>query len=76
MTNLDYLFDVIVLTETWLHEEEFKNYSFYGYDGYHCARKRKKGGGVAIYVNTNLKSNESEILEEDVTDLNIEILLV
>ena len=74
LTNLDYLFDVIVLTETWLDDEEFKNYSLFGYDGYHCARKRKKGGGVAIYVNANLKSNESEISEEDVTDLNIENL--
>ena len=74
LTNLDYLFDVIVLTETWLDDEEFKNYSFNGYDGYHCARKKKKRGGVAIYVNTNLKSNESEILEQDVINLNIEHL--
>ena len=46
---------VIVLTETWLDSESDFNH-IPGYRAYHSVRKNKKGGGVTVLVDLNLKS--------------------
>jgi hypothetical protein len=45
----------LVLTETWFNDSNI--YDIEGYVGYHVYRQASKGGGVSIYVSTNLKSD-------------------
>ena len=47
--------DVIILTETWLKDDE--TYEINGYVGYHVSRKERRGGGVTIYVRDCFISN-------------------
>lgn len=49
--------DVIIIARTWLQQEEEKYYQIEGYHGHFCLREtKKKGCGVAIYVNNKLNS--------------------
>ena len=54
--NTEIKFDVIAVTETWLKPNECDSlFNISGYDLYTKSRTIKSGGGVAIYVNNNLK---------------------
>lgn len=49
-------FNIIAVSETWLNEEKGYNVELEGYELYTMNRKNKKGGGVAIYVDSALTS--------------------
>ena len=56
INNLNYSFDVIAISETWIDDSFDVNYiNIDGYNLYHINRNYKKGGGVALYVKNNLK---------------------
>ena len=54
--------DIIIITETWIHNGETDNYRINGYVGNHCcgcAPKRdgrKTRGGVSIFIKYNINN--------------------
>ena len=52
--SLNYKFDIIAISETWVSELEHNKFNINGYDVYHTNRKNKRGGGVALYVKQEL----------------------
>ena len=50
LSSVNYKFDIIAISETWMSEPEHNKLNINGYDVYHTARKNKRGGGVALYV--------------------------
>ena len=58
--------DVFVFSETWFKSDNCTDIA--GYVGYHSCRNDRTGGGVSVYVRSEIKSNFREELS-DVTDL-------
>lgn len=57
LSTLEIKFDIICLTETWLHADNFIDNFFPGYAGFHLTRESsRRGGGVAVYVGNNLNA--------------------
>ena len=54
LSSLNYKFDIIAISETWVSEPEQNKFNINGYDVYHTTRKNKRGGGVALYVKQEL----------------------
>lgn len=50
----NYNAEIIIFIETWLYEEEINNYKINNYTSFHLTDNTKRGGGVAIYVKSNL----------------------
>ena len=55
ITALDFHFDVIALSETWLIDNDSDNFNIDGYKMFTCSRTNKNGGGVALYINDSLQ---------------------
>lgn len=54
--DLDYIFDVITLSETWFNtSSNIDLYHIPGYDMCHIDRSDKRGGGVALYIHNSIK---------------------
>jgi hypothetical protein len=52
LSELEFNFDIIAVSETWLSDNNNnREYEIDGYVPYFCSRQNKKGGGVALYVN-------------------------
>jgi len=43
-------YDIIVLTESWVYNNEIRYYSLGGYTTYLSKRENKRSGGVVLYV--------------------------
>ena len=74
--DLDIKFDIIAISETWLHSES--NLSLFETSGYdHCNvdRKGKKGDGVALYVKNDDDYKVSDNLSLTITE-NTEFLTI
>lgn len=53
---------LVSVTETWfIPGNELK---IVGYDGFYCSRRNRKGGGLAIYVESSI-SNRVQVIESD-----------
>lgn len=69
LNALDYNFDVIAVSETWLSLISNTELCYLpGYDLCHKDRKNKRGGGVALYIKTSLKYkvvDRLSIVEDD-----------
>ena len=61
---LDLKFKIIALTESWLQDSNWDLYNLPGYDVFDSHRSYKKGGGVAIYI-------DSMYISKRRTDLDI-----
>ena len=55
LSLLEYKFDIVAVTETWLDSKDNSQYQLEGYTAYFCSRVGKKGGGVGLYVSNSLK---------------------
>ena len=72
LTNFS--FSVIGLSETWLHVNSPDMYNIPDYDMLHADRKEGRGGGVALYVKTNIDYRlRKDIHVEGVEDIFIEV---
>ena len=52
--NLNLSFDVVGLCETFVNDESRKLYRIDNYTAYHATRKQRTGGGIALYVKSEL----------------------
>jgi hypothetical protein len=51
----NFSFDLIILTESWITEDQFAYYPLEGYTGYICSRKDgTKSGGVIVFVRNEI----------------------
>lgn len=50
LETLNYEFDIIGLTETWLHRDNANIYNMKNYSHCYSHRSNKKGGGVSIFI--------------------------
>ena len=72
-------FSVIVLTESWCSETAIEN-SLLILDNYysvHQTRNNKKGGGICIYINKQLKfklTNDIDIFNNQIETCSVEII--
>jgi len=57
LTCINYKFDIISLTESWLSDSNQHLYNVDGYDSFHSLRPPgKRGGGITVLVNSDLKA--------------------
>ena len=72
-------FSIIAISETWLTEERGVNFEIAGYELNYINRKNKRGGGVAIYVDSRLRYKIIENMTTAIDDvcecISIEILM-
>ena len=62
-------FKLIALSETWLNEEKGAEFPMEGYKLYFLNRRNKRGGGVALYVDNDLKCKQVEPMSIATDDL-------
>lgn len=62
-------FKIIALSETWMDEERGCDFHIDGYELHHINRVNKKAGGVALFVNSDLKCKPIECMTVAVDDL-------
>ena len=61
LSQLEVKFDVVAISETWFNDYTSTNvFNMKGYVMHYVSRSAGKGGGVAIYVNSNLKCKKIE----------------
>jgi len=52
-------FDIIAISETWLNDyDDLKQYDLDQYNAYYCSRHGKAGGGVALYIKSELQQKK------------------
>ena len=76
LEELDWLFDVITVPETWIKESVSSYTMLENYRMCHTHRQNKKGGGVAIYIKNNLDLNKIDVLSTSIEDVIMEIFTV
>ena len=83
LTLQDYLkgfknkFSIVAITETWLKDDMINEVQMEGYSLYSLNRKHKKGGGVALYINSNLRTkiiSEMTEMENEIEMITVEIM--
>lgn len=60
---------VIALSETWLTDEKGVEFHFEGYELFYVNRINKRGGGVSLYVSSDLKCKTIECMTTATEDL-------
>src|SRR5277367_4148457 len=83
LDGFDCVFDMIIITECWLKEDEIQFYSLPNYNCSHALRESDKAGGVMIYTRNNLNAQEtvgsigdSEMVEISLIDYKITICAI
>lgn len=66
--SLKYTAHIIVLSETWLRENDGKHFNIPGYRSFHSIRVHKRSGGVSIFVDELIEA--TQLHEEDCDDSN------
>ncbi|KAI2647507.1 DNA-directed RNA polymerase subunit omega [Labeo rohita] len=69
LNTLQNKFTVIALSETWLTDEKGVEFHFEGYELFYVNRIYKRGGGVALYVSSDLKCKIIECMTTAIADL-------
>ena len=66
LSNLNHMFTVVALSESWLKDQNFELYGLDGYQAEHQYRSHKGGGGVSLFV----KEGIEYFLREDISVKN------
>ena len=72
LDSLKFSFSVIGISETWLHNNSPDMFNLPNYKLIRADRKGRRGGGVAFYINQNIKFN----VRSDITFSNAETLFI
>ena len=79
LADLNYKFDIIAISETWLDSNRVDNYNLDGYDSFHSVRDYKGGGGVLVFVNSDLACqflpHKSVVVEGLLETITIEVII-
>lgn len=68
-------YDIIIITESWLYEDEICRYYLPGFTLKAQCRNDKRSGGVVVYVKENMQYNSvnTEILSANVIHLRFQL---
>lgn len=69
LRQLNKQFTAIAISETWLSLQETATADIEGYEMFYVSRTKRKGGGVALYINKNLRSKKMECMSLVVDDI-------
>ena len=76
LSELKCEFEIIAISETWLHSSILCDFSLEGYDAYHSTRETT-GGGVALFVKTNIEckilKSKSVVIDELFECITVEL---
>ena len=75
LANLDFSFDIIGLTETWLNKDIADLYKINTYNHIYRCGEKQKGGGVSLYLNPHLVYKERHDIEKHFTS-SAEVLII
>ena len=79
ITALEFKFDVIAISESWLSDNDNDTFCLEGYDILSCSRLNKKGGGVVLYIRESLQHKylpeKSKCIDNCAEILSVEITL-
>ncbi len=64
LNTIDYGFSIIGLTETWLNTNNAENFNLKGYEHVYNCRQEKRGGGVSLYLKSELQFAERKDLSK------------
>ena len=64
LSSIDFTFDVIAVTETWLSDDDLDFFQMDEYDDIHTCIPNRGGGGVALYINRLLQSTPLPLLSK------------
>ena len=64
LSSIDFTFDVIAVTETWISDDDIDSFHMDDYDDIHTCRPNRGGGGVALYINRLLQSKPLPLLSK------------
>lgn len=69
MSSIKGKFKLIALSETWLSKDKGADMYMEGYELHHMNRGNKRGGGVALYVDSDLKCKPVKLMMAAIQDL-------
>ena len=69
LEELEWLFDVITVPETWIKESVSSYTMLENYQMCHTHRQDKNGGGVSIYIMNKLDFNKIYVLSTNIKDV-------
>ena len=61
-------FSAVAVSETWLTDEIVKDYELQGYHMFYVNRRKKRGGGVALYVDETLQCKQVKNMSKEIDD--------
>ncbi|KAL7396416.1 hypothetical protein ABVT39_005480, partial [Epinephelus coioides] len=61
-------FSAVAVSETWLSDEIGKDYELQGYRMFYVNRRRKRGGGVVLYVDETLQCKHVKNMSKGIDD--------
>lgn len=70
LDSFPHLFDVLVISETWLNNDCLNLFNIPGFTAVHSCRARI-GGGLAVYVNVRLKFKVCEVSSSDFFSISV-----
>ena len=68
MGSLNTKFSAVAVSETWLSDEIVKDYELQGYRMFYVNRRRKRGGGVVLYVDKTLHCKQVKNMSKGIDD--------
>lgn len=69
LKSVKHKFSAIALSETWVNEVRGVDFCMEGYELHYCSRRDKSGGGVALFVTTDLKCRIVKYMTTAINDL-------
>ena len=57
LTNINFEFDIIAISESWIDENNKNDVNLDGYEVIHQLRNNKNGGGVSLYIRNVFRFN-------------------
>ena len=76
ISSLNFHPSIIILTETWLNENNLSLSNIEGYTAYHVTRPRGRGGGVSVFIRCDLtarKLDEFCLCNDTIEVLTVEV---
>ena len=61
-------FSAVAVSETWLSDKIVKDYELQGYHMFYVNRRRKRGGGVVLYVDETLHCKQVKNMSKGIDD--------
>jgi len=76
LSTLSFSFSVLAFSETWLTDDVFSLFPLPNYLSFHSCRKKKRGGGVSLYVLNTFDAGARDDLSTEFDSTNTESIFI